>query len=444
MEDEIRGLLALYADDFARVGGIRVQSERKDEYCRIIRGCLTVSSLCYIGKVLHYFDGRAYVPTSRAEVASAVINCLSDDMGIGASDLSRLGDIPYVVLDKKVKSPDVTKVSFLNVVYDIATGKCLKFSPDYFTAYALPYKFDAKGECPGWLRFLSEVLPDAAMQACLQEFFGMCFVDRQKYSIEKFALFVGKGANGKSVVCEVIKAVLGGDSWVDNLSPDQLQDPKQVVSLNGKVLNIAPDVRRGAAFDSALKALSSSQVVKGWAMYKGSQEVKCPPLAFALNELPVFRDTTFGFFRRIMLFSFNYTVPEEKQDKQLASRLVATEASGIFKWIMAGRARLIANGGQFTPCPAMDQARTAMEGRVKTEQSPVLQYLETAGWSVAPQYAGQTPDRVTATQIYEGMEAAVSKYNITHELRRYGVMSERGKEVRYLLYKNNQYGEQND
>lgn len=435
MEQEIKCLLSGYADEIKRIIAVRVQSERKDAYCRIIREVLLKSSLCYINKELHYFDGRAYSPISRADVVSVVINTLADDMGVGASDLCRLGDIPYTVLDKKVKLADIDKVAFLNCVYDIRSVRCLRFSPEHCTAYSLSYRFDSRGECPMWQQFLDEVLPDRSVQMCLQEFFGMCFVDRQKYSIEKFALFVGKGANGKSVICEVIKNVLGGDVRVDNLSPDQLQDPKQVVSLNGKILNIAPDVRRGAAFDSCLKALSSSQVVKGWAMYRGSQEVKCPPLAFALNELPVFRDTTFGFFRRILLFSFNYTVPEEKQDKQLASRLIARESSGIFKWIMEGRRRLIEHGGKFTDCPSMVQDTSAMEGRIKTEQSPVLQYLETAGWSVTPSFVGQTPEKVSAQQIYEGMEAAVSKYNITHELRRYGVHTERGKEIKYSLYK---------
>lgn len=435
MESELRELLMSHREEIAGIAGRRVQSERKDAYCRIVRDCLQASSICYIGGDLHYYDGRMYVPVAKSVVVSTVLNILSDDLGVGASDLCRLGDIPYTVLDRKVLRVNADRVAFRNCVYDVATGRCHRFSKDDVITCGLPYAFDAKGECGGWERFLAEVLPDEGTRMALQEFFGMCFVDRARYSIEKFALLIGSGANGKSVICEVIKAVLGGDVMVDNLSPDQLQDPKQVVSLNGKLLNIAPDVRRGAAFDSCLKALSSSQVVKGWAMYKGSQEVKCPPLAFALNELPVFKDMTFGFFRRILLFNFEYTVPEERQDKTLAARLIATEASGIFKWVMEGRRRLIANGGKFTRSERMEAATNSLTGSVLVRQSSVLQYLESAGWAVSPQFAGQMPEPVEADEIYNGIGGSISKYNITHELRRYGVKTERGKCLKYWLFK---------
>lgn len=434
MEEELRGLLMAHRDEIVGIGGMRVQSDRKDAYCRIVRDCLQRSSLCLIGGELHYFDGRAYVPTARGAVVSAVLNILSDDMGVGASDLCRLGDIPYTVLDRKVVNADGRYVAFDNCLYDVETGKVCAFDSSHHCVCRFHYAYDSKGKCERWKSFLEEVLPDEGARMALQEFFGLCFIDRGRYSIEKFALLVGAGSNGKSVICEVVKAVLGGDGLVDNLSPDQLQDAKQVISLNGKLLNIAPDVRKGASFDSCLKALSSAQVVKGWAMYKGSQEVKCPPLAFALNELPVFRDVTYGFFRRILLFSFGVTIPEERQDRTLTATLIANERSGIFRWIMEGRKRLMANGGMFTMSPAMLSAQKMLEGRVRTEQSPVLQYLETEGFSVSPLFEGQRPVRVSANSIYDALGGAVTKYNITHELRRYGVHVERGREVKYLLY----------
>ena len=439
MENEIRSLLAGYADDIERTVAMRGLSERKDSYGGIIREVLSASSLCYIrrsrdAKDLCYFDGRAYVATNLSEAKRAVLN-LMHERGVVDSDLGRIGDIPFYVLDEKVKNVDRNKVAFTNLVYDVPSGGCSEFSADAITDYELPYAFDPLCGRDRWMQFLDEVLPDKSMQMCLQEFFGMCFIDRRRISIEKMALFIGKGANGKSVVCETIKNVLGGNDKVDNLSPDQLQDPKQVVSLNGKVLNIAPDVRKGAAFDSCLKALSSAQTVQGWAMYKGNQDVVCPPLAFALNELPVSKDTTSGFFRRILLFSFNYTVPEERQDKLLSRKLVDEEASGIFRWIMEGRERLVRNKGQFTPCPQMDADMKAMEGSIKTEQSPVLQYLQEAGWSITPCYEGQMYEKIPASEIFEGLNQKIKKYNITKELNKYGVQSDRGKELRYFLYK---------
>lgn len=243
IEGEIRGLLSGYRDDISRIVMMRVQSDRKDALCRIVRDVLSRSSLVMMGGELMCYDGRMYVGVSRASVVSAVLNVLSDDMGVGASDLCRLGDIPYTVLDRKVVDGDRGCVAFRNCLYDIDGGRCLPFSADRHVTYGFGYDYVEGCRCDRWESFLMEVLPDEGSRKALQEFFGLCFIDRDRYSIEKFALLVGSGANGKSVVCEVIKGVLGGDAFVDNLSPDQLQDAKQIVSLNGKLLNIAPDVR---------------------------------------------------------------------------------------------------------------------------------------------------------------------------------------------------------
>ena len=412
---------------------MRSSQERIDAFTSLLRDVLERSSLCYLDDVLSFFDGRCYVPVPFKRAVSLLGNLLHG-YGVGASDIRKIADMPFLVLEERRHDADRSKVVFSNCALDVSDGRVLGFSRDIFTDYMRDFPYREDAGCPMWRRFLDEVLPDRDEQACLQEFFGMCYLDRDVWSVEKFAIFIGTGSNGKSVVFDVIKSVIGKER-VSYLSPDQLMNEKQVVSVVGKRLNFAPDIRKGASFDSALKALSSGQDVAGWRLYSGSTVVKCPPLVFALNEMPRFRDLTSAFFRRVMLFSFDITISQERQDRTLAARIVEKEAGGVFRWMMEGLWRLQENRGEFTCCRKMEDNLDALKKRVRNEENPVLQYLGAIGYSIEPLWKDQPYVKVNAGAIFEGMGGRISKDAITRELKSAGVKTDRGTEVRYYLYR---------
>lgn len=429
-------LSALISSDRERLDEItrsRASQERIDNYTSLLRQVLVKSSLCYLGEVLSFFDGKCYVPISIKRVSSMIGNLLHDN-GVGASDIRKIGDMPFLVLEERRFDIDDNKVCFDNCVLDVRSGDVLPFGTSIHTDYVRPFSYSSDARYPMWKKFLNEVMPDEDEQACLQEFFGMCYLDRTKLSVEKFAIMVGSGSNGKSVVSDVITSVIG-EKRVSHFFPEQLMEDKKIVDVVGKRLNLAYDLPKKSTFDSTLKALSSGQAVAGWKIYSGTIEVKCPPLVFALNEIPRFRDLTNAFFRRVLLFSFDTIIPESKQDKGLAARIIAKESAGVFHWMMEGLWRLQDNKGMFTYCEKMADNLEALKRRVRDEESPVLQYLSNAGWSVEPVWVGQEVTKVTATSIYEGMNHRISKDAITRELTSLGVKRDRGTEVRYFLYK---------
>lgn len=433
LKSELSDLLSAKRDRLNDITRGRASQQRVDDYTSLLRDVLVESSLCYLSEEMHFFDGRCYVPISPKRAASMLGNLLHD-FGVGASDIRRIADMPFLVLEERRFDVDESMVCFENCALDVRSGDVLPFGTNVYTDYIRPFEYSKELRCPMWRKFLNEVMPDVDEQACLQEFFGMCYLDRNYYSVEKFALFVGTGSNGKSVVFDVIKSIIGKDR-VSYLSPDQLINEKQVVSVIGKRLNFAPDIRKGASFDSALKALSSGQDVAGWRLYSGTTVIKCPPLVFALNEMPRFRDITSAFFRRVMLFSFDITIPQHKQDRSLAARIVRDESGGVFHWMMEGLWRLQNNHGEFTHCKKMERNLESLKRRVRSEENPVLQYLESSGWSIEEVWEGQEFTKVTATSIYEGMGRRISKDAITRELSALNVRRDRGTEVRYYLYR---------
>lgn len=354
------------------------------------------------------------------------------DAGASPTDVRKMGDMPLSVIgERSYSSPSV--LCFRNGTLDLGTGSFVAgFSADRVAVERLGYDYVPGAGCPRWDAFLAEVLPDDATRLVLQEFFGMVFLDRDRLSVEKFALFIGSGANGKSVVGDVVRHILGPDG-VSSLDTSQLRDEKMLPFV-GRRLNFVPDMGRGKDFDSTLKALASGQEVTARRNYADPERVKCPPLCFALNEMPVFYDTTPAFFRRLLLFRFGVTIPAGRQNRSLSDEIFRSDAPGVFNWILEGRDRLVRQGGAFSPCPAMDAEIDALRSEVVVASRPAESYLDRCGYLVRPAFTGQTPVLVSQNEIAQGLCETVSRHAITAELRAAGVQTFRSKELFYKVY----------
>lgn len=76
-----------------------------------------------------------------------------------------------------------------------------------FLTYQLGFGYDKTATYPKWQAFLNEVLPGISRQNLLAEYIGYVFARHLK--LEKTLILYGTGANGKSVIFEVINALLG-------------------------------------------------------------------------------------------------------------------------------------------------------------------------------------------------------------------------------------------
>lgn len=431
LRDELSVLLSSRFGALTTAVSARGVNDRVDALVLLCREMLRCSTLCMVDGVPHYFDGVCHVSVRFQDVLSELGNLLIDS-GASPTDVRKMGDMPLSVIRERAFSrPSV--LCFRNGTLDLSDGSFVgSFSSSRVSVERLDYDYDPGAGCPAWEAFLSEVLPDAATRLVLQEFFGMVFLDRERLSVEKFALFIGSGANGKSVVGDVIRRVLGPDG-VSSLDTAQLRDEKMLPFV-GKRLNFVPDMGRGKDFDSTLKALASGQEVTARRNYSDPERVKCPPLCFALNELPVFHDTTPAFFRRLLLFRFGVTIPTGRQNRALSDEIVRADASGVFNWILAGRDRLVRRRGAFSACPSMDAELDALRTDVAVASKPAQSYLDRMGYQLRPVFTGQNPVLVSQNEIALGLCDTVSRYAITSELRSAGVMTFRSKELFYKVY----------
>jgi putative DNA primase/helicase len=78
-------------------------------------------------------------------------------------------------------------------------------------------------------------------------------------------------------------------------------------------------------------------------------------LIFNCNELPKDVEHTDAYFRRFLIIPFNVTIPEHEQDKNLHTKIIEKELSGVFNWVLQGLNRLLKQE-RFSECKAAQQA----------------------------------------------------------------------------------------
>jgi putative DNA primase/helicase len=238
-------------------------------------------------------------------------------------------------------------INFLNGTFEISDSRQFlrEFRPEDFLRYQLPFGYDPDATAPKFQKFLDEVLPDKATQDLLAEYFGYIFIPASQLKLEKILLLYGSGANGKSVIFEIISAMLGKEANVSNFSLRSLTNDNGYyrAMLGGKLLNYSSDVS-GKMDDGFFKLLASGEPIEARLPYgKPFIVSNYGKLIFNLNELPMGTDLSNAYFRRLIIVPFEKTIPEALQNKGLAQEIIESELSGVFNWALAGLHRLLKN-----------------------------------------------------------------------------------------------------
>lgn len=305
---------------------------------------------------LYYWNGRYYEPMGRELFNDYVYRfmCSCNVQPEAFNVLPLIQDKCYdTAMCHRLKiNPDV--FIFKNGVMDLKTKTFTKdFTPDAVQINAVDYDYEVN-EPLVWKDFLSQVLPDKPSQDTLQMFLGATLMSRQEAKLEKMLVLYGTGSNGKSVVFETVKGVLGEDSvsyFGINDFINENERGQSIASCNGRRLNYCSEIR---AFlgkdvcDDTLKELISGEPMTVRPKYgKENITVREIPLLMANTNWNMARmDMSPALRRRITQLCFNVTVPMEIQDKRLHKKLEA-EYAGIFAWIVDGMEKLRGNDYKF-------------------------------------------------------------------------------------------------
>jgi putative DNA primase/helicase len=250
-------------------------------------------------------------------------------------------------------------------------GQLLRHDKKYRTTQILPYSLNEKAECPRWIAFLEEVIPDASVRAQLQEFFGYCLTRETRYA--KALLLKGPGSDGKSIILQVLQQIVG----LENCSAVQmgrLDDPFERATLYRKLVNVAAEENKRAFDSSWFKAVASGDRISASFKHKDYFEfIPYCKLAFATNFWPAASDNTHGYYRRLLPIEFTKQFGPEfgnPEDPHLIENLLE-ELEGIFLWSLAGLAELREKDG-FT----WSERTNEILCKYKQHNNPLLTFID--------------------------------------------------------------------
>ncbi len=197
-----------------------------------------------------------------------------------------------------------------------------------------------RGECPQWRVFLGQITDgDLDLQAYLQRVAGYCLTG----STQEHALFFlyGTGANGKSVFVNTLFTLLGdcaANAPMETFMETRTErHPTDLAGLRGARLVTATETEQGRRWNEAkIKEITGGDRVSARFMrqdyFTYSPQFK---LVISGNHKPSIRNVDEAMKRRMHLVPFIVTIPAERRDRQLSTKLL-TERDGILAWALAG------------------------------------------------------------------------------------------------------------
>jgi putative DNA primase/helicase len=278
---------------------------------------------------------------------------------------------------------NITCINLQNGTFKFRKGKGKLYSHNKQDNlhYVLPFDYLPEASCSLFDSYLNYCLPDEEKRMVIQEYLGYVFTPNEVCNLEKCLLLFGEGSNGKSVLYRVVNAILGIEN-ISSYSIPQLTDKQKgeyyVVNLQNKLLNYCSDTK--GAFDDTgvFKQLVSGERVTGrHPAGRPTEFVNNTKFIFNVNTLPTTPENVYGFYRRFEIIDFNVTIEEEKKDRQLPTKIIDNELSGVFNWILSGLERLLQNK-KLTDCKANDEALE----RFKIKSNNVLEFIIDEGFEV--------------------------------------------------------------
>lgn len=298
-----------------------------------------------------------------------------------------------------------------------------KHKPEDFLTYVLSFEYDETKEAPMFQKFLNEVLEEEK-QKVLAEYFAYIFVSPKVLKLEKVLMLYGGGSNGKSVIYEIMSALLGSEN-VTNYSLENLTENTGYyrAMISGKLLNYASEISNRID-PTIFKQIASGETITGRLPYGKPINVDdYAKLIFNTNDLPQTTETTHAFFRRFLIIHFDKTIPEERQDRELANKIIEFELSGVLNWILQGLKRLLSQKG-FSYSKAIEKALNAY----KVNTDVVRQFLNENNYQSSEKEVVLLQDLYNAFKAFcynEGYVKIITKQELKRRLNEAGIYTVR-------------------
>ncbi|MFH8492285.1 DNA primase family protein [Streptomyces longisporoflavus] len=289
---------------------------------------------------------------------------------------------PGLRLDPEILDGDIYALCTPAGVVDLRTGTLRKPDPltDMHSRATLvaPHTMPI----PRWESFLRDTFGDDAKGLETTRFLHLLL----GYSItgdvgaQVLPFLYGSGANGKSVLLEVMTQILG--DYANAAPPGFLMEKgkftehsTELTELHGRRIVVCSELKPNDKFNEArVKLLTGGDTITARRMRQNFFTFTPTHKLWLLgNHRPEVGTGGYAFWRRMRIIPFERSVPDERKIDNLAAELVRDEGPGILHWLIQGAQRYLATRDPLTGPASVRVATAAYEttedhvGRFLTE-----------------------------------------------------------------------------
>jgi putative DNA primase/helicase len=241
-----------------------------------------------------------------------------------------------------------------------------------------PVIFDAAARAPQFDEYLARSQPDAEAREGLQRYYGYALTGSVREQVLIFNY--GAGGNGKSVLQEVMRRVMGPYATILPFASVAAHEVRggsgpspDIARLPGVRLVTASEPEPGTRFsEGMIKQLTGGEKILARHLREAFFEY-APQFKIVLsgNEKPVVRGIDEGIWRRLLLVPWPVIIPRAQRISDLDAKLYEEEGPGIFNWLLEG-CRLWLESGLLVP----DSWRAATD-EYRAESDALGEFLKT-------------------------------------------------------------------
>lgn len=240
----------------------------------------------------------------------------------------------------------------------------------------MPVDHDPAAPHPQFDAFLERVQPDREMREFLKRWLGLSMTG---LPMQRLAFFYGGGANGKSVLVDLIARIMGNyaaTARIESLTGTNRRGgseatPDLIPLMGARMVRTSEPDEGQRLQEGLIKELTGGEPIQVRALHSDFIEVRpIFKLTMSGNHKPDIRGTDDGIWRRVMLVPFDVQIPEEERDPKLGEKLWE-ERSGILNWLIEGLCDFLETG------LAPPEAVTAATREYREESDPIGVFLTT-------------------------------------------------------------------
>jgi len=234
---------------------------------------------------------------------------------------------------------------------DVVEARCelVDHDRDRRCSKIAPVRFDPGATAPLFERFLTRIQPDREMRTFLQRWFGLSMLG---VTFDRMAFFYGSGANGKSVLVDLIAGVMGdysASARIETFTGTNRRGgadatPDLVPLMGARMVRVSEPDEGQRLQEGLIKEMTGGEPINVRPLHKGFITVRpIFKMTMSGNHKPEIRGTDDGIWRRVMLVPFDVQIPEPERDRDLGQKLMA-EAPGVLNWLITGACDFLDNG----------------------------------------------------------------------------------------------------